>query len=357
MPNHDGNRIFDGKMEAAILETYTTLKNELEQGISLYFDAAADVLKGTGIQLRNANSNRFSIEKNFFTAIFLYSYFKAGIVPEHRIMYTAVNQCLRGMVTGCDNLLDNEYKKTLDTDLPENSHKFRSIVDIMVSDRAVLAILDKGIGDEISREKLIKASFETLRALSLSGVEEAEEEDGQINMMPPDLILSAVHHFKTGLLFVSPWAVPNLLEDLDRNRSKVLEQGLYNIGMGCQVLDDMVDIASDLSVNGHNYIASLAFYGENPAERQLLKRLIECDLKTFDASECLAVRFPEATAMAWQKANDLLRKGLEILFSPDHQFMINAAIQFLIRRIGVSHLVSAAVPDQEVLVGPNVASY
>ena len=355
MPDHDANRLFDGKMGVAILETYTTLKNELEQGLSLYFNAASDVLKGTGIQLRNTNDNGFSIEKNFFTAIFLYSYFKAGIIPEHRIVYTAVNQCLRGMVTGCDNILDNEYKKTLDTDLPENSHKFRSIIDIMVSDRAVLAILDKGIGSKLSREKLIKSSFETLRALSLSGVEEAEEEDGQINMMPPDFILSAVHHFKTGLLFVSPWVVPNLLEDLDRNRSKALEQGLYNIGMGCQVLDDMADIAPDLSMNRYNYIASLAFYGENPAEKQLLNRLVKRDMKTLDTSEYLAARFPEATAMAWQKANDLLRKGLEVLFSPDHQFMIDAAIQFLIQRIGVSHLVPAAVPEQAVLAGSNIA--
>lgn len=333
MPDYNVSRLFDGEKGAVILETYTTLKKELEEGLTLYFDAASEILKGTGIHLRERKQNGVSIDQNFFTAIFLYSYFKAGITSRNRIAYTAVNQCLRGMVTGCDNILDNEYKKTLDTDLPESSYKFRSIIDIMVSDRAVLAILDRVIGKALPREKLIEASFETLRALSLSGVEEASEEGGEIDMMPPERVLTDIHHYKTGLLFNSPWAVPNLLEDVDKEISALLINALYNIGIGCQVLDDITDIAVDLSMKRPNYIASLIFYGKNEDERGVLRRLIERD--AIEGTENLAVRFPEAVRLAGEKADSLLKNGLDHLFGPDHRFMVAAAMKFLYQRIGV----------------------
>lgn len=51
----------------------------------------------------------FSLQNNFFSMLFLYSYFRAGIKPRRRILYAATLQCLRGMVTGCDNLLDTEF--------------------------------------------------------------------------------------------------------------------------------------------------------------------------------------------------------------------------------------------------------
>jgi hypothetical protein len=41
------------------------------------------------------------------------------------MVYVAVNQCLRGMVTGCDNLLDDAIKPTLNTDLPEDLRRAR----------------------------------------------------------------------------------------------------------------------------------------------------------------------------------------------------------------------------------------
>ena len=55
--------------------------------------------------------------------------------------YVAANQCLRGMVTGCDNLLDDEYKMTLGTDLPLMAGSSDPILDIMVSDRVLFEIL------------------------------------------------------------------------------------------------------------------------------------------------------------------------------------------------------------------------
>src|SRR5512137_2732299 len=120
---------------------FELLISELREGLEIYWHAAGRILSESGVRLSEFKDDYFSLEKNFFSALFLYSYFKAGIPSHRRIFYVAVNQCLRGMVTGCDNLLDDEYKMTLDTDLPIKAEKFRSILDIMVSDRVLFEIL------------------------------------------------------------------------------------------------------------------------------------------------------------------------------------------------------------------------
>lgn len=155
----------------SILDTYKALAEELCRGLALFRETAETILHGSTIHLMTQEPDDTAIHKHFFTALFLYSYYRAGILPERRIIYTALNQCLRGMVTGCDNLLDDEYKVTLDTDLPASSRKFRSIIDIMVSNRAVASILDKGFGHTLSRHELIEATFESLRTLTISMVE------------------------------------------------------------------------------------------------------------------------------------------------------------------------------------------
>lgn len=45
-----------------------------------------------------------------FSILFLSVYKALGIPQERRMMYGVINHCLRGLVTGTGNLLDNEYK-------------------------------------------------------------------------------------------------------------------------------------------------------------------------------------------------------------------------------------------------------
>jgi hypothetical protein len=129
-------------------EPWALLEDELAEGLTLFWSTAAKILQGSGVRLLDPSDGFFLLENNFFSALFLYSYHRRGIARSRRILYTAINQCLRGMVTGCDNILDDEYKKTLETDLPEEGVRFRSIVDIMVSDRVLFEILFDGLRDE-----------------------------------------------------------------------------------------------------------------------------------------------------------------------------------------------------------------
>lgn len=327
-----------------VYDIFSSLHKELQEALSLYCDIAAQSLNKSGINILPFEPEYFSIEKNFFSTLFLYSYFRAGIPKSRRILYAAVNQCLRGMVTGCDNILDDEYKKTIESDLPEKATRFRSILDIMVSDRVLFAILFKAyLAHELSSDQMQKASFESLRTLVKSGAQEASEECGanktingkilSANILSPENILDKVHHNKTGILFQSPWSLPEVIENHVLKDKSCIKNALFQIGMGCQILDDMVDIAMDIKMNRHNYAISLIRHGDNKKESAILESMLAGDNRGENNQDILN-EFPKAGATAAATALKFLKTGTEALFSEKHNFMVNISISFIVRRIG-----------------------
>jgi len=269
-----------------------TLLEELRSGLTRYLDIADGILKQGGIRLRAPDASFFSFEKNFFSLLFLYSYQRAGIPETRRILYASTIQCQRGMVTGCDNLLDDEYKTTLDTDLPATAIRFRSVIDIMVSDRVLFELLmDACRRGEIDMGQVAVASAASMKTMTQSGIQEASEEAGVEEILPPEAILKTVHHYKTGILFNCPWDIPRCLENFPESDIAPLTEGLYRIGMGCQILDDMVDFLSDLSRKRHNYLVSLIHHGPVPVEKERLGLLLAT--RGAPSSLDLAGEFPE----------------------------------------------------------------
>ncbi len=328
-----------------IYHTFKPLNQELQEALSLYWDIAGQVLHKSGISLLPPEPEYFSIERNFFSALFLYSYFRAGIPKPRRILYAAVNQCLRGMVTGCDNLLDNEYKKTLETDLPKQAARFRSVLDIMVSDRVLFAILLKAyLDNDLNCDQMRKASFESLRTLAKSGAQEASEECGVSEMLSrrilrPENILDDIHPYKTGILFQSPWALPEMIETQNLKDASCIKNALFQIGMGCQILDDMVDLAMDILMNRHNYVVSLIWHGNSIKESTVLKSMLAADNR-IQKNQDITDNFPEAEGIAAAKAFQFLKSGTEALFAENHQFMVNISISFIVKRIGADRFLS-----------------
>jgi hypothetical protein len=317
-------------------DPYRTLMAELQDGLSLYWETAGTILESSGIALAGISGDFLSLAMNFFSALFLYSYFCAEIPKDRRVLYVAVNQCLRGMVTGCDNILDNEYKKTLDTDLPEQGHKFRSIIDIMVSDRIVFNLIaDYCVQNGFSLDVAKQGSKASLSALSRSGVQEASEESGVSMRLTPEKVISEVHHYKTGILFQCTWAIPGILEPETNSKTESIKQGLYEIGIGCQILDDIVDLVKDVTDRRHNYIASLVHHGKDARAQ---KRLLElCENKSPAA---FFSEFPKVLTDAYDEAQTFLDSGLSRLFREDHFFMKIPAKGFLVNRIGVTDILN-----------------
>lgn len=320
--------------DTAVKEFFGLVIRELHQALSLFREAAASILDQSGVCLNPPVSSWFSLENNFFSALFLYSYIRGGIAEDRRIYYAAMNQCLRGMVTGCDNILDDEYKVTLDTDLPESATKFRSILDIMVCDRVLTALMVKGEqAGCFSRGQLLTANTASLHALLQSGAQEASEEQGVMTTLLPERILSDIHSVKTGLLFQAPWALPEALEGPDLPSPDRIKEGLALVGMGCQVMDDMVDLAGDLKTRRHNYAASLICHTSGEEEQSRLNQILGQG-GPVPGDRNLLNTFPRARKQAAEKARQLLEEGCGMLFAPEHGAMIPFAIGFFARRIG-----------------------
>jgi hypothetical protein len=322
------------------IDPFAMLEDELFIALSLYWSKAENILKGSGIHLLDPGDDFFSLEKNFFSALFLYSYHRANISKQRRIFYSAINQCIRGLVTGCDNILDDEYKKTLETDLPEQGVRFRSVLDILVSDRVLFEILINGYQDnEYNIQKVFKAGIASLQALIPSGAQEASEEGGIHRILQPDQVLQWVHHYKTGLLFQCPWAVPCIMESFEKETVSLLLDALYQIGMGCQIMDDMVDLSMDMRKKHHNYVVSLIRYGSDADDWKRLNSSIKLNSGT-DENKNLLLEFPYARKAAGKSARTFLLKGLNTLFDTNNQFLVEPAILFLSRRIGADPMMS-----------------
>jgi geranylgeranyl pyrophosphate synthase len=244
------------------------------------------------------------------------------------------------MVTGCDNLLDDEYKPTLETDLPRGGTRFRSVVDIMVSDRVLFEILSRlGETGAIGPQAVRLSAAATLRALAPSGIQESSEEKGIDERLAPAEILTRVHHFKTGMLFQCTWAVPEILGDGSGEKVAALKEGLYRIGMGCQLWDDLVDLAADMRQGRHNYIASLAFHGSDPHPRSALLQMASGRAEPGEVARFLSIH-PAIRTQICRLARSFMMEGLEVLFDPAHRFMAAPAADFIAERIGVTRLLA-----------------
>jgi hypothetical protein len=328
-----------GEINTAPWGLFESLREELVEGLQCYWATAGRLLEGSGVRLRQTGPAYASRDANLFSALFLYSYGPLGIPRARRVLYVAVNQCLRGMVTGCDNLLDDEYKVTLDTDLPEGGTRFRSVLDIMASDRVLFELLvDACRHGGLTLDQALAASAASLRSLLASGAQEAGEEGGVEARLTPEEVLRSVHHLKTGLLFRCPWAVPSVLEDLRPALLSKTLSALYDIGMGCQILDDLVDLARDLRDGRHNYVASLVYHEGMPEEWPQLRERAETD------DETLALGFPSAARTATEKAREFLLKGTRALFAGEPPGLAEAASRLLVQRIGAEPFFPKGTP-------------
>jgi hypothetical protein len=312
------------------------LFEDLRAGLLLYFKTAREILEQTGIRVKMPDAMAFSFDRHFFSFLFMYSFCRGGIPQSRRLLYAGVLQCLRGMVTGCDNLMDDEYKPTLDTNIPETAIRFRSVIDIMVSDRVLFHILSTaGPREGFSVEQVLDACAASIKTMTESGMQEASEEGGITQILQPNAILETVHHYKTGLLFTCPWDVPRIFENPDNEYLDPLLDGLYRIGMGCQIMDDMVDLAQDLNQKRHNYLVSRIFHGKNASESRRIRDLLAAP-GLHPAVMDLVRDFPRNLSDASVVARRFLEEGFSRLLSPEHRFLVAPAIRFLENRLGVS---------------------
>ncbi len=247
-----------------------------QQTIQDFHQACTQTLGGQ-VTLLPLQPEQLSLERNLFSTLFIMAAEAAGVDPERLPFFAMIYQCLRGQVTGCDNLLDDEYKGVIPFDLPGGGIRFRSVLTIMTSDMVLAKHVLNELGAEHMDKQLAKKVLNEVLALLIpSGIEEHEEESHLTQQIPTvETVLEQIHPRKTGSLFSTPVRLAQRLNATDPERSKHIAKALADFGIGCQILDDLKDVADDLTRQHHNIVISQAFHGEDPHERRLLQEYLQ----------------------------------------------------------------------------------
>nr|WP_320116075.1 hypothetical protein [uncultured Desulfuromonas sp.] len=237
-------------------------------------------------------------QRNFFSILFLSIYRALKITPAHRQLYGVINQSIRGIVTGCDNLLDDEYKAMLPLAFPPQAQRFSSVMHILLFDRFLEQILDKAVTDGLlntsDKEAIHKQIFSALVAI---GAEEASEEGGVSTILRPDQILTTVHALKGGELLRLAFITPCYIEKSPAVRQA--DQAIYKIGLALQVIDDMTDLVEDLCAGHHNYLVSTIHHEGTAQEQETLKACLSAPEKITTPIDVL---FPTSTRRVIERA-------------------------------------------------------
>ncbi|WP_321366442.1 class 1 isoprenoid biosynthesis enzyme [uncultured Desulfuromusa sp.] len=264
------------------------------QTVQRFHQTCAAVLGGS-CSLNPLQPEQLSLQRNLFSTLFIMATKAAGVALDVLPLYAMINQCLRVQVTGCDNLLDDEYKSVIPFSLSGSGTRFRSVLTIMTGD-TVLANL---ILEEVASGRMNLVNAQQLLAASLavlipSGIEEHEEESSIKEPVPPvEIILQQVHPRKTGLLFEAPIRLVGKMQIADLSRSQHISEALSKFGVGCQILDDLKDVADDLYHRKYNIVISQAWHGNNEAEKQQIAAFLQSD-ETYEQAQDIAARLTTA---------------------------------------------------------------
>lgn len=278
-------------------------------------------------------------QKHFLSTLFLALYRAVGIPEDRRVVYGMISHSIRGIVTGTDNLLDDEYKEMLPLNLPEGALRFKSVMHVLLFDRFLVRVLDdasaRGVLTRGQRAAVMDAVF---RAMVPIGAEEASEERGVAEILDPREILASVHMYKGGNLLRLGFVAPLLLEEQLQGPLRRVDRGIYSIGLALQAIDDLTDLYEDLGTRRHNYLVSFIHHEGTVEERKRLAAV-----RAGGATEPIPIEraYPTSTSLVIERAIGEALRGFEHLH--DAGFWVTppqalALIKILFRHRGVAGL-------------------
>jgi len=285
------------------------------------------------------------IRKNFFSILFLTIYRALDIPFSRRIMYGIINHSIRGIVTGTDNILDDEYKELLPLRFPEGAVRFKSVMHILLFDRFLFRVLDDAVKDGlISMSGKYEVQQKIFAAMVPIGEKEASEEKGVAAILPPAEILSSVHMHKGGNLLRLAFVAPRILEKELAGELELVDRGIYSIGMALQVIDDLTDFYDDIARKRHNYLVSSVTFEGTPQEKLKLHLLLDGSAVTPAPIE---KEYGESVSRVMERAIGEALAGFNSLYDAGcgiTQEQAMGIIRYLFRLRGVKNLL-ALLPE------------
>jgi len=212
---------------------------------------------------------------NIFSTLFITTAATLNLPDEKLEFYAVLNHCMRTLVTGCDNLFDDEYKEVIPLLLPGRGTIFKSVLHIIIAEKIIAMHLDKYIDSEnLTTAKASIISRAALEVLLPSGIEEHEEEDNPAwYNIKADQLIDNILYRKTGVLFEAPMKLIRIAEDFDEEKVSLHCKALSTFGIACQMLDDVMDTGEDIYRRKYNSVVSLA--AEYPEEKNVIRQIAE----------------------------------------------------------------------------------
>jgi len=253
----------------------------------------------------------YALRKNIFSTLFQSMYHLMDCEPQHRLFYGKLIHLFRIWVTSADNLLDDEDKVVIPIQMPGSSRVMRQVISIMTADRILQRLLAEGRENgALTAAQAQALSERSLQILLPSAAQEASEEMGVTERPDPETVLNVIHRYKTGILFNVAFLAPEIIEPhLDRARAAALKDALMRFGIGCQVLDDIRDMARDYLEGRHNYLLSTVWtncVGTSSFPDDWATRHIK-------SSDRLYLEVPQVTLPAARLGFGMMRDGLATL--------------------------------------------
>jgi len=254
------------------------------------YAVAADVVRtpagtppGFDVAVAEVPKSLYSLRRNLFSTLFFAVYLLLDIDSERRALYGKMNQLFRIWVTSADNLLDREDKMALPLRMKGESRVMRQVVSLLTADRVLMRLMDEAVkAGTIRRDQATALSARSLQVLLPSAAQEASEEGGIIDRPRPEYVLSTIHVLKTGILFNIPFLGPETVEErVDMERMRRLKSALLDFGVGCQLLDDVRDMARDYREKRHNYVLSRLQWTDAACLRSLGARDFDKDYRLY----------------------------------------------------------------------------
>lgn len=250
----------------------------------------------------------YSWRRNIFSTLFHSVYIMLDLPHRNRMLYGSLIHLYRIWVTSADNLLDNEDKVVVPISMPGQSRVMRQVVALMASDRALAGLLSDAVRDGLlDDQRAALLSRETLSRLLPSAAQEATEEGGITARPDPEHVLDVIHRLKTGLLFNLTFVAPEIVETrLPPERVSLFKDALMAFGLGCQLLDDIRDMARDHIEKRHNYVLSWITH----RQPSLLATVQDAAVTPADR---LYLKALDAALPTAQRAARMMRLGLQTL--------------------------------------------
>lgn len=296
-----------GRIARAALREQQECIRELHERLAPYLASPDDTPAAYAVRPAPLPKAWLAWRKNIFSTLFQSVYHLLDIPAPRRLLYGKLIHLFRIWVTSADNLLDGEDKEVVPVAMPGHARVMRQVVAVMAADRVLADILEEAVANgTLEPGQRGALARESLRRLLPSAAQEATEEGGIAVRPPPEEVLGVIHRLKTGLLFNVAFAGPEIVEPATTARGARLRGALMEFGLGCQVLDDVRDMARDLLEKRHNYVLSVLAH-------QAPGRLEELRRRAHAVSDRLYLDVPQFALPAARRGFDLLASGLKTL--------------------------------------------